>query len=203
MTVLIGITGRAGAGKSLVAANMARLAGYEIVSFAAPLKQMASRFLMDAYGYDQSEVDLFLVNKTAKIPELGVSMRRLLQTLGTDWGRNLINPHMWVNIAADRISDRLDVDSVVIDDVRFEGEACMIRNFGGLIIHLYRPGWDGGVGDHVSESGIAVLPGDAVIANDGSELDLMAAVGQAVDRFVSGSDELLRLCLTPCREYRL
>jgi len=200
MTVLVGITGRAGVGKSMVADGLVRLADYDVISIATPLKVLASSFLRDAYGYGQEDVDFHLRNKEIKISRVGVSMRHVLQTLGTNWGRQLINPNMWVNLAADEISSKLDFSSVVVDDVRFEDEAQMIRGFGGLIIHLHRPGWSGDVA-HVSEAGIAVHPGDVVVVNDGSELDLMQAVSRAIDRFVSGSDELLRLCLTPSRSY--
>lgn len=202
MTVLVGITGRAGVGKSLVAGHMSRLAGYEVVSFAAPIKAMAAALLVEGCGYLPGAVDWKMRHKEERIMSPDVTMRRLLQTLGTEWGRNTINPHMWVNIAADKISERLDCSSVVVDDVRFEDEAEMIRRFDGLIIHLWRPGWSDDAG-HVSEAGIAVRPGDVVICNDAGVDDLMLVVSQAVGRFVSGADELLRLCLTPCADYRV
>ena len=102
---LVGITGRAGAGKSFVAA---RLTDYELVSFATPLKVMAAQFLIQNYDYSKQDVLFFMNNKRRKIPELGVTMRHLLQTLGTEWGRKLIDPFIWVNIAADRIAKVLD-----------------------------------------------------------------------------------------------
>lgn len=197
---LVGIAGRAGAGKSMVAERMQQWGDdYVPVSFATPLKQMATRFLMDNYGYTEREVLFFMKNKTLKLPELGVTMRHFLQTLGTDWGRDLINPFIWVNLGADCISELLDFSPVVVDDLRFETEAAVIRGFGGLVIHLVRPG--GGFDDHASEVGIKPRAGDVLLLNNGSELALMAAVAQAIERFYSGTDRLLELCHTPCWSY--
>ena len=103
---LVGIAGRAGAGKSMVAYRLAQLSDYRVMAFATPLKRMAVNFLVDNYGYDQSHAELYLAHKTIKIPELGVTMRHLLQTLGTDWGRQLIDPYLWTNIAADEIAEQ-------------------------------------------------------------------------------------------------
>jgi len=200
VTLLVGITGRAGAGKSLVADRLVSLADYDVVSFATPIKQLASALLVDNFGFSQADVDFCMGHKATKIPALGVSMRHLLQTLGTDWGRHMIRPDLWLNIAEDKIAGQLESTSVVVDDIRFEAEAAMIRNFGGLVIHLVRPG--GHFTDkHASESGIAVQPGDVVIVNDGSILELIWAVGQALERFRSGSDRVLELCNTPSWSY--
>ncbi len=198
---LVGITGRAGSGKSLIAITLVTLADYDVISFATPLKDMASRLLIDNYRYSQAEVDVFMAQKEIRLPGLGISMRHLLQTLGTEWGRNLISPFIWTNIAAVKISEQLDWSSVVVDDLRFESEATLIRNFGGLVIHLTRPGTYL-AGSHVSEAGIAVQPGDVVIANEGTIGELIEAVSRAIARFESGADELLELCSTPCWSYR-
>lgn len=194
---LVGITGRAGAGKSFVAA---RLTDYELASFATPLKVMAAQFLIQNYDYSKQDVLFFMNNKQRKMPELGVTMRHLLQTLGTEWGRKLIDPFIWVNIAADRIAEALDEDNVVVDDVRFEAEATMIRGFGGLIIHVL----DGveRFDNHESEAGIALAKRDVVIVNDGTELELMTKVNAEIDQFYGNTDRLLALCHSPCWSYR-
>jgi hypothetical protein len=55
----------------------------------------------------------------------------------------------------------------VIDDVRFPNEAAMIRELGGELWRIERPGiaYDG---DHESEGGLEDITPDRVIVNDGS-----------------------------------
>jgi hypothetical protein len=64
---------------------------------------------------------------------------------------------------------------VVIDDVRFPNEAEMIRNLGGELWLVDRPGvaYDG---DHASEGALADVLPDAVINNSGSLENLQAIV---------------------------
>jgi hypothetical protein len=196
---LIGITGKAGSGKSLVASRLVTLANCEAIAFATPLKRMALDFLVTNYGYTRAGAALYLVHKSAKIPELGVTMRHLLQTLGTDWGRMLINPYIWTNITADKIAEKADWSDIVVDDVRFESEADIIRSFDGLIIHLVRDGC--AIDSHASEAGIVIKQGDAVVVNNGSVVELMESVVAAIENFYFNSDRLLELCHTPSWRY--
>jgi hypothetical protein len=201
-TILIGITGRMESGKSSAASALVDRGDFQVVSFAMPLKEMAATLLMSGFGYSRLVVDYHLGNKNKALPYVGVTMRHLLQTLGTDWGRNMIGPDLWVRSARERVVNLHKTTHVVVDDVRFEDEAAMIREAGGLVIHLRRERrLDYGL-SHVSEAGISVGAKDVVIDNNGSIEDLREAVLWEVLRFMVGGDELLRLCLTPCADYR-
>lgn len=133
---LIALTGPAGAGKSTAAAWLARHRGYARVSFAAPLKAM-----LEAIGIDPAALDRGPA-KAAPHPLLcGATPRRAMQTLGTEWGRHLIHPDLWVRLAEAPVCAALDHGGrVVIDDLRFPNEAAMIRRHGGTIIRIERPG---------------------------------------------------------------
>jgi hypothetical protein len=200
MRRLVGIAGLAGSEKAAAADFFADECGMRVVSFAFPVKAMAAALLLGGFCYDRASVCWYLANKDVVIPDLGVSMRRLLKTLGTDWGRNGIAHDIWAQSAASRVSDAFgdDID-VVVDDVCSEEEASFIRSNGGLLIHLVRPGVVRG--DHVSESGVEVGARDVVIVKCGSQLDLFKVIDEAAKRFLKQDDELLRLCLTPCAEY--
>ena len=160
---LIGLYSPApGCGKSTVADLFIER---ERVSFAAPLKRAVWNMLNDlglsGFRYVYSD-------KEAIIPELGVSARHMMQTLGTEWGRACIHPDFWVMIA--RAETQLimnDGGSVVIDDVRFANEATMIRELGGELWRIDRPSiaYDG---DHSSEGGLEDITPDRVIVNDGT-----------------------------------
>lgn len=63
-----------------------------------------------------------------------------------------------------------DTDHVVVPDVRFDVEADAIRNLGGTIIHIVRPGTglSGAASEHSSEAGIELRNGDMYLSNSGS-----------------------------------
>ena len=160
---LIGLYSPApGCGKTTVA-NM--LPEHRRVSFAATLKRTASNMLdeLGLPGFYYVYTD-----KESIIPELGVSARHMMQTLGTEWGRACIHPDFWVMIACAK-TQRIMADggSVVIDDVRFPNEAAMIRDLGGELWRIDRPGvsYDG---DHSSEGGLEDITPDRVIVNNGT-----------------------------------
>ena len=68
-----------------------------------------------------------------------------------------------------------DGGSVVTDDVRFPNEAAMIRDLGGELWRIERPGitYDG---DHSSEGGLEDITPDQVIVNDGTIAQLKAKI---------------------------
>lgn len=160
---LIGLYSPApGCGKT-TAANL--LIEHERVSFAAPLKRAVWNLLNDlgpsGFRYVHRDKDVI-------IPEIGVSARHMMQTLGTEWGRACIHPDFWVMIArAETQRIIANGGSVVIDDVRFPNEAAMIHDLGGELWEIDRPGitYDGG---HSSEGGLEYITPDRVIINDGT-----------------------------------
>ena len=160
---LIGLYSPApGCGKTTVADLLIE---HQRVSFAAPLKEAVSHMLHElglpdfTYAY---------TDKEAIIPEVGVSARHMMQTLGTEWGRACIHPDFWVMIARAK-AERIMADgrSVVVDDVRFPNEAAMIRDLGGELWRIDRPGVSYN-GDHSSEGGLEDITPDRVIVNDGT-----------------------------------
>jgi hypothetical protein len=164
---LIGLYSPApGCGKTTVADLLIE---HQRVSFAAPLKRAVS-YMLSELGLDGFRY--VYTDKEAIIPELGVSARHMMQTLGTEWGRACIHPDFWVMIARAEAQRILaDGGSVVIDDVRFPNEATMIRELGGELWRIDRPGvsYDG---DHSSESGLEDIAPDRVIVNDGTLVQL-------------------------------
>lgn len=149
---VIGITGRAGSGKTTAATwlhrNHRNVVKY---AFAAPLKNMAYELLRTALPKCQHPMINYYLHeaKEEPIPELGgVTARQIRQTLGTEWGRNAIHPDFWANIGAQRIESRLSLPfskntattlRIVFDDVQFANEAEVIRAAGGCVIRIVRP----------------------------------------------------------------
>ncbi len=171
MTV-IGITGRRGSGKDTVA-NMLTKQGYENIKFAGALKEMLRTYLRYV-GMNAFEIERHIEgpDKEKPIPQLsGQNARRAMQTLGTEWGRNLMGPDMWVNSFLLRCNQ---FPRVVCSDVRFPNEADMIHELGGKIIRLTRPGLP--QLDHPSENLIDELVVDYVILNNSTTESLREQV---------------------------
>jgi hypothetical protein len=76
----------------------------------------------------------------AIIPGLGVTLRSMLQTIGTNWGRECVNHNIWTLLAEQNALAALRSYSVVFDDMRFPNEFEMIKRNGGKCIRITRPG---------------------------------------------------------------
>lgn len=182
---LIGICGHAGSGKDTLAEGIAKTDVYFVYHFADPIK--AAINVMFGFGPVhwenrewKEEAIPWLINTTSKDPmdPAGISPRYLAQTLGTEWGRNLIDGNIWLKIAQkkfERVSSTAEMKGgrilglgMIIPDVRFENEAQWIRDAGGLMLEVIRPGQDIiSENSHASEAGFDPALIDATITNDG------------------------------------
>lgn len=138
---IIGFAGKAGTGKSTLAKAIherVMLRGHQslILSFADPIKHMAISMLL--YTMPPTEAYNIVTSHKDSMLDIGVTVRRLLQTLGTEWGRETISPTLWVNIMAKRINLLPHARIVLIDDVRFQNEVDMIREMGGVVFQVIR-----------------------------------------------------------------
>ena len=164
---LIGIAGRARSGKDTVANFIVAAIGGYRYSFADPIRAMLAPL-----GVNMSD-PYWQARKEEPIPALGVSPRRMMQTLGTEWGRQLINPDLWLIMAHQRLLQ--NGPGMVISDVRFDNEAAWIRKHGGRIIHVIRPETKA-VEAHASEDGIEMQDTDSRLFNSGTLEELQLSV---------------------------
>ncbi|MGP5518032.1 hypothetical protein ACTXNA_07290 [Psychrobacter celer] len=156
---LIGIAGKARSGKDTAASYLLNKLGgdWSTASFADPMKAM-----LNAIDVDTSDEAKDLPSN-----QYGVSTRHMLQTLGTEWGRDGIGSNFWVDVFARSNAGQC----VIVPDVRFENEAELIRKH-GFLIHM--EGRGGIEGSHISEQTLVVKPGDIVITNNGTLSELYA-----------------------------
>jgi hypothetical protein len=140
---LIGVySSRPQQGKSRVAKRLVEKHGFKRVPFAALLKQWLCRLLVD-YGYSEKDVWRYLeddkhvpLNRLPGMP----TARHLLITLGTDWGRNLVSPNLWLQYWIEKTTCLLNAGyNVVADDMRLPNEASEILSQGGFIWRIERP----------------------------------------------------------------
>lgn len=195
MTV-VGLSGFAQSGKTTAALYLEKKYGITRKHIAEPLRAMLAA-LLQANGMKSDEITRYLTGdlKEEVIPCLGVTSRYAQITLGTEWGRNLINDNLWANTWMKGIEEG---DSVMNDSVRFRNEEQAIQLLGGLTIMIKRPGtrpakfkW-GKLGEylfdkcglywgvHDSERTDRIRP-DYIINNDGSIEDLYAELDKVME----------------------
>lgn len=207
-TTIIALTGKARSGKDTAALairdyletyhqrvtdfNEAYVLGLE--SFAAPLKSMIAMLLdffnlgsiMDApslYPYLDGD------QKEEVIEAIGASPRKMLQTLGTDWGRKLINEDLWLNCMRERVEGYEALKEhgykgsiVVITDCRFDNEAKLIQELGGTVVQIVRDNVPEQVGEegHPSEAGVSPDLIGLTVHNNGTVEEFQAAFIKAL-----------------------
>jgi len=177
-TLLIGLAGRARSGKDTAAQHLVNNHGFQSYAFADPLRDGLMHIL------NLSPCDFEGEQKEQALPWLGRSPRELMQSLGTEWGRNSVHPELWLLLAAQnldllaRIHD--NAHGFVVSDVRFNNEAEFIRKRGGVVLHMDRV-VASPVKLHSSENGIHVAPGDLRLTNDGSFDELFTNVNDILD----------------------
>lgn len=174
---IIGITGKARSGKDTAGDVLYKKQGFYKMAFAKPIKDALERMFL-AYKPEFN----FGQNKEDNLEGLDVSPRVLAQTLGTEWGRNIIHEDIWVKIMEKRINTMRELTNVkgfVITDVRFENEAQWVRASEGILIHITREDIKD-VAEHSSENGIKPVEGDKMIINNGTIEDLHKNVIEAV-----------------------
>lgn len=171
MTTIIGIAGTKGSGKD-TAAKVFKANGYEDVKFAAPIKAML-RTLLYYRGVDSVTVERMVEGDLKEVPTPyleGKTPREAMQTLGTEWGRELIGEGLWANTAQDRWDQ---FKKVVVSDVRFPNEVDILHARDGDSHRIERDDHEGnGYSLHPSEQHIPSLPVKSIIDNNGSIEDM-------------------------------
>ena len=177
--IVIGVCGKAGAGKDTVGSIIAADYGFDVDSLAAPLRSC----VCDTFGIDMYDMQ----DREFKERELkdwpGWTPRQLMQVIGTDLFREQLQADVWVRSFILRMHG-----SVVVTDIRFPDEVHRIRERMGdncLFIKVLRDmpdGAPGGVEGHVSEA--HDLDCDLEVDNNGSMMDLTDKLTDFLDPYL-------------------
>lgn len=165
--VLIGFAGAAGAGKDSAAKPLIR-AGAERRAFADPIRSVL--YALNPYVDDCAcrLVDLVQDEGWENAKRSTPEVRRMLQDLGSAVRQT--NLTYWIDLT---LTDLPPL--AVITDVRYPNEAKAIRQRGGIIVQIIRPGLKR-VSEHDSETPMAPDLVDVVIVNDGDLKQLQTQV---------------------------
>lgn len=182
--LLIGLSGKAGAGKSTVGDYLAGAHGYAQFAFAEALKEVVQKVFL----FTDEQMTF---GKEAEDPRWKVSPRFCLQWLGTEVLRD-VWPDIWIRHLRQEIMDFLSSNGqrlIVVTDVRFRDEAEALKRLGAVLVRIERnevPRLQTWATKHVSE---VDLDGwdrwDFQIANDGSLTDLAVKVEEMLMAFVA------------------
>ena len=122
-----------------------------------------------------------------KNPEI----RRMLQVEGTEGGRNVFGENVWVDVMVKRVKEHMEAGkNVAVTGIRFPNEAQAIRDNGGDLVWVERPGF---VGDadansgHASENSVSSEDFDVIVLND-STLDALREKAQNVSGFLPSTE---------------
>lgn len=174
---LIGVHGKARSGKDTIARVLVDEHGFVRTAFADPLK--ASAAILFGWPVDLAFSDEI---KTYKSPLWDITGRAAFQKLG-DAMKAEFGQEFWIKRWAYEYARLKPKHSIVISDVRTDLEAQVIRDLGGLILHLERrgAGLDGVEGMHNSEAGIRFNKStDLRISNNGTLSELEDEINRIV-----------------------
>lgn len=159
--VRIGFVAKMRSGKDTAADHLVRHCGGAVMKFATPMYEI----------HDFAVKRLGLVGK----------QRRLLQLIGTEWGRQTLGEDFWV--------DQLQKDlvnypgSVYVTDCRFPNEAERLRRLGFCMVRVIRPDQErvkaGATSEeHESERYIEQIETDFTLVNDGTMPEFLKKVDE-------------------------
>jgi hypothetical protein len=141
--MLVGICGKAGAGKDTIGDHLISEYGFEKIAFADPIKRLVKDvFVLDDHTvYDR-------IAREEPLEQWGDrSVRELLQFIGTGLFREQVDPDIWVKSLWFRIQD--SDKNYVITDLRFPNEIESLSEYGTdnfTSIKVKRKGCNGEVG---------------------------------------------------------
>lgn len=176
---LIGIGGYAGSGKDTVADVLEDSHGFYRTFMSQPLNAALCRLnpqVEARHGEVFRYVDLINQLGYTKAKEMA-EVRRLLQAMGTEVGRDMFGQTVWIDQLRKYLATFKPDDDVAVTGIRFQNEASMIRELGGKLWWVHRPGY-GPVNSHSSDNALTYEDFDQVVMNDGTFEDLEQLVAK-------------------------
>lgn len=137
--MILGLSGKKQAGKSTVAKHLVEHHGFTEISWAEPLKEIIGKQLLGLTDEQMSDGEL----KEKKDPLWGETPRRLLQLIGTECFRAIVDPDFWVKIGVRNIHNlqKQGIENFVISDCRFPNEMFAVKELlGGHSVRIVKEG---------------------------------------------------------------
>ncbi len=160
--MIVGITGKKRHGKGTVGGILVREYGFTQIDFTDALNyclQVLNPIIERDGGYPLRYADALKRHGYDGMKDRYPEAVALQQRMGTDVGRNIIDPDLWTKLWRKSVDDHLTngYENIVVTNVRFDNEADMVSLMNGTIIQVVRPGYvhDAELDKHISERGIS------------------------------------------------
>lgn len=184
---IVGLVGRAGAGKDTCAAILAETRGFARVAFADALRdEVVQAFSIDPFilsdrALKESPTEQMRMSKCSDIRFIDHmkamghdtsrrrSPREIMRLWGTEYRRGLDSDTYWTERANDRVNElfRAGYCRICITDVRYPNEAAYVQaSLGGELWRIRRRSSDFVATTHSSESEIEAISCGVTIFND-------------------------------------
>lgn len=189
---IIGLTGVARAGKDTIGQILHDLYGYHLASYSDILNK--ALYTLDREGGDDFSISIPMLANFGRmtiyerysdlVDRVGyeeakefAGVRKALQVMGTEVGRNLLGDNIWV----EALFKNLPKGLVAITNVRFPNEYDAVKARGGEVWRVSRPGYEPSNG-HISDTALDDYLADAWFYNEGTKRELADKVMKVLDR---------------------
>lgn len=146
--------------------------------FHESLNILSRQYRLDTFGHNGGYKVQEVVEKLTLNNKEPWTIRRFMQTLGTDIVVDELDRMFWMKLFADKYFDNMysDYDYFVVPDVRQVHEIETLRTMGATIIHVVRPDAVDSEDSHITEAGLPITPTDIVIENNGTVEELFEKI---------------------------
>lgn len=166
MRTFVLVTGHKGAGKD----TFAQILSYYLPARCFSISSYVHIALATLLGVSVDWVRLEKDREVVRVAGKEVTIRELLQRMGTEVGRYMFGPKCWLRMLFDDIESSKE-QYVIVTGIRFVNEVEFFKARGHVIVcEVRRPGFEGD--EHVSEKGLGESLIDLVVENDGTIEDL-------------------------------
>lgn len=165
--------------------------GWSINKWAGKLKQMATLLTgLPMSTWESQEMKAKYLPEEWNLHGMPMTIRELLQKIGTDAIREGLHPDAWVNaVMSDYRKASIDIAGDVFElepnwiltDTRFPNEFKAVKDSGGIMVRVDRPDVKP-ANDHPSEVALDNHKFDYHIYNGGSILDLADSVRELLEK---------------------
>lgn len=185
MTRIVGIGGKFSSGKDVIADRLVEVHGWAKLGMSDALAD-ALYTLNPVVPWKIRVLGIPLWTKHVRYQEVAdrvgyvtaktlPEVRRLLQVLGTEVGRDMIDVNVWTNIMVKRVQALTSsgVPGIIVTGVRFLNERDALDDLGAHLWWVIRPSLEDGTNaGHTSENSLSESDFGTVIWNDGTIDDL-------------------------------
>lgn len=176
--MIVGITGRARSGKDTAGDYIQSRYGIPKMSLAGPLKKAVTHM----FGITQEMAEGSNYDRQQIVEPWGISVREMLQKLGTEGARRVFGDDFWTMRADIELSQKPGYYSkgFVMTDIRSDNEAQWVATKGGVVIKVERD-LEGICNRHSSEKGVSPALVDHHIINNGTIPDFKSELRSILD----------------------